>query len=201
MTLKLADLVSSQGVVRKSVTPKDQYIAQQAKKAYIATMCQPEAAFDLSFAAQIVNPKEKDAKMLNKRIKWQIDYSKGLQFVQLDTSTLLLIVFTNVFFANNQNLSSQISYVINLADASNKANIIYWSSKKCKRVTRSILASELYAMVYRFDSGAVIKMTVKKILSINLPIIICIDSKSLYNCLVKLSSTQKKRLMIDVMCL
>ena len=28
----------------------DQYIAQRARGAYIATVCQPEAAFDLSFA-------------------------------------------------------------------------------------------------------------------------------------------------------
>ena len=50
------------------MTPKDQYIAQRAREAYIATMSQPEAAFDLSFAAQIVKPKEKDAKALNKCI-------------------------------------------------------------------------------------------------------------------------------------
>ena len=63
------DLTSSRGKIRKAVTPKDQYIAQRARAAYIATMCQPEAAFDLSFAAQIVNPKEKDAKALNKCIQ------------------------------------------------------------------------------------------------------------------------------------
>ena len=202
VTLKPADLISSRGIVRKCVTPKDQYIAQRARGAYIATMCQPEAASDLSFAAQVVDPKEEDAKMLNKRLQWQIDHSdRGLQFVRLDTSTLQLIVFTDASFANNQNLSSQIGYVICLANASNRANIIHWSSKKCRRVTRSVLALELYAMVHGFDSGAVIKATVEKILSTTVPMTICTDSKSLYECLVKLGSTQEKRLMIDVMCL
>ena len=157
----------------------------------------------MSFAAQVVNPKEDDAKTLNKRLKWQIEhFDRGLRFVKLDITTLKLIVFTDASFANNPNLSSQIGYVLCLADASNKANIIHWSSVKCKRVTRSVLASELYAMAHGFDTGAVIKSTVEKILKIPLlPMIVCTDSKSLYDCLVKLGSTQEKRLMVDVMCL
>jgi len=30
---------------------------------------------------------------------------------------------------------------------------------------------------------------------------LCTDFKSLYNCLVRLGTTQEKRLMIDIMCL
>lgn len=56
VTLGLIDLTSSRGVVRKAVTPKDQYVAQRARGAYIATISQPEAAFDLSFAAQVSQP-------------------------------------------------------------------------------------------------------------------------------------------------
>ena len=86
-------------------------------------------------------------------------------------------------------------------DAINKVNIIHWLSTKCKRVMRSVLALELYGMAYRFDIRAVIKLTVNKILNINLLLIMCTDLKSLYNCLVRLSTTQEKRLIIDVMCL
>ena len=204
VTLKTPiDLVSSRGQIRMAVTPKDQYVAQRARGAYIATVSQPEAAFDLSFAAQVVNPNEDDTKALNKRLQWQIDHSdRGLYFTQLDITTLKLIVFTDSSFANNQDLSSQIGYVIVLADATNKANTIHWSSTKCKRVTRSVLASELYALAHGFDTGAVIKSTVEKILKLPvLPMIVCTDSKSLYECLVRLGTTQEKRLMVDLMCL
>jgi hypothetical protein len=63
------DLTSSKGQIRKMMTPKNQYVAQRARGAYIATMTQSEASFDLSLAAQITNPKEEDAKRLNKRLQ------------------------------------------------------------------------------------------------------------------------------------
>jgi hypothetical protein len=202
VALKEINITSSRGEVRQAVTPKDQYVAQRARGAYIATVCQPEASFDLSFAAQVINPKEDDAKKLNKRLQWQIDnQSRGLRFVPLDKNSLKLVVFTNSSFANNKDNTSQIGFVIAIADKNNNANIIHWSSIKCKRVTRSVLASELYGMAHGFDHGAVIKATIEKILQINLPLILCTDSKSLYECLVKLGTTQEKRLMVDLMCL
>jgi hypothetical protein len=56
-------------------------------------------------------------------------------------------------------------------------------------------------MVYGFDIGALIKATIKKILRIDLLMVIYTDLRLLYDCLVKLGTTQEKRLMIDVMCL
>jgi hypothetical protein len=201
ISTKAAISTGSRGTIR-TLTPKDQYVAQRARGAYVASVCQPEASFDLSFAAQVINPAEEDARALNKRLDWQIkNPGRGLKFVKLDVNTLQLLAFTDASFANNKDLSSQIGYVIVLSDATKKANIIHWSSVKCKRVTRSVLASELYGMAHGFDISAAIKSTVDKILQINTPLVLCTDSKSLYDCLVRLGTTQEKRLMIDVMCL
>ena len=112
------------------------------------------------------------------------------------------MIFTDASFANNKDLSSQIGYVIAITDRNGSANIVHWSSIKCKRVTRSVLASELYALAHGFDIGAAIKSTIQKILQLpQLPLVLCTDSKSLYECLVKLGTTQEKRLMVDLMCL
>jgi hypothetical protein len=72
-----------------------------------------------------------------------------------------LLIFTNSLFVNNKDFLLQIGYILVLADLLNKANIIYWSLVKCKRITKSILASELYTIAHGFNIGAVIKATVK----------------------------------------
>jgi hypothetical protein len=78
----------------------------------------------------------------------------------LDISSLSLLVFTNASFTNNKDLLLQISFVIILTDRNQSANILHWSLIKCKRVTRSVLASELYTLAYGFDIGAAIKLTI-----------------------------------------
>ncbi|KAI0996763.1 hypothetical protein K3495_g11423 [Podosphaera aphanis] len=170
------------------------YVQQRARGAYIATVSQPQAAFALSYAAQVTEPTSNDACFLNRCLLWQT-LGKGLNLVELDSS-----------FANNRDLTSQIGYVIVLADANNNANIIHWQSVKCRRVTRSVLASELYALSLGFDISATIKSTIDQIFSNTtldnkIPLIFCVDSKSLFDCLVKLGTTQEKRLMIDLHCL
>ena len=50
---------------------------------------------------------------------------KNLKFVKLDAKTLRIVIFTDLSFANNKNLLSQIDYIIILANARNNVNIIY----------------------------------------------------------------------------
>ena len=124
--LQPTDLINTRGTVKKLATPKDQYIAQRARGVYIAFLSQSKTSFDLSFAAQTINLKEKDARTLNRQLQWQIDnYARGLQFVQLNRESLKLIIFIDGSFANNSDLTSQIDYVICLTDATDKANIIH----------------------------------------------------------------------------
>ncbi|KAK1918681.1 hypothetical protein P3342_001730 [Pyrenophora teres f. teres] len=133
-------------------------------------------------------------KALNKRLKWQME--------NIDHGS----------FANNKDLSSQLGFVLVLVNESIDAdtftiqgNVIHYSSTKCKRVTRSVLASEIYGMVNGFDIGIAIATTLRMVtdrLGIpEIPLVVCTDSYSLYECLVKLGTTKEKRLMIDIMAL
>ena len=120
--------------------------------------------------------------------------------------------FVDGSFANNKDLSSQIGFEIFLTNETitddsfiMDDNLMHWSSTKCKRVLRSVLASEVYAMVHDVDMGIAIGSTVNMITAkreiVNIPIIVCTDSFSLYECLMKLGTTKEKRLMIGIMSL
>ena len=74
----------------------------------------------------MINLVKDNTKSLNKQLSWQIkNINRGLKFIKLDINTLQLLVFIDASFANNKDLSSQIGYVLILADAIKKANIIY----------------------------------------------------------------------------
>ncbi|KAM4061953.1 hypothetical protein HRG_013465 [Hirsutella rhossiliensis] len=189
------------------------YVEQRARGAYIASICQPEASFDYSIAAQSQDPTAEDFQALNKRIQWQIDNpQRGLRFVPIGLEAAKVFVFTDGSFANNKDLSSQIGFVIIIATETKSdesftihGNLIHWSSTKCKRVTRSVLASEIYGLASGFDLAYVITETINQITNRlglpQIPLVVCTDSYSLYECLVKLGTTTEKRLMIDIMAL
>ncbi len=176
-------------------------MTQRARDAYLASICQFETSFDLSLAAQSIEISSENIATLNKRLQWQIDnHIKELRYVSLDSTKFQLMIFKNSFFANNRDLFSQIDYVICLIN-SKYVNVVHWSSIKCKRVTRSVLAAELHALAYDFDLDAAFKATLFAILDRFVFFVLCIDSKSLYDCLIKFDMTQKKRFIINVMSL
>jgi hypothetical protein len=152
---------------------KTQYVEQRARGAHIASICQPEACFDLSSAAQHQEPTGEDIATLNRRIKWQIEHqSRGLTYVPLESATARLFVFVDGSFANNRDLTSQLGFAIILANEdataihernefSIRGNLIHYSSTKSKRVTRSVLASEIYGMVAGVDMAYAIATTLR----------------------------------------
>ncbi len=66
---------------------------------------------------------------------------------------------------------------------------------------RSVLVVELYAMIHDFDVDSVLKATLTKMFDVLILLTLVTDSKSLYDCLIRLRITVEKRLMIDVMTL
>jgi hypothetical protein len=107
----------NQGQKLEAATDRKTYIEQRARGAYIATTCQPMASFDLSVAAQIPDFSKNDIAKLNRRIEWQKqNVNLSLSFVSIDLNTMKLYAMVNASFANNQNLSSQIGYVIILGN-------------------------------------------------------------------------------------
>ena len=100
-----------------SINAKYSYMEQRARGVYIATTCQPEAAFDFSIAAKHQNPTQGNFDALNKRISWQIEnIDRGLKYISVNLATAKLFVFVDGSFANLEDLSSQLGYEIILAN-------------------------------------------------------------------------------------
>ena len=136
----------------------------------------------------------------------------GLLYVPINLPTAKLFIFVDGLFVNNKDFSSQLGYKIIIANEFTRendfiiyGNLIYQSLTKSKRVTRSVLALEIYRMVGGVDMAIAIRTTLKIItdrleLPV-IPIIVCTDLYSLYKCLVKLGTMKEKRLIIDIMAL
>lgn len=58
---------------------------------------------------------------------------------------------------------------------------------------------KLYGLFYDFDIRVIIQVILRKVFEAKVSLVFCIDSKFLYNCLVKLGNTHKKCLIIDIM--
>jgi predicted transcriptional regulator len=48
---------------------KEQYVTQRAREAYLTSICQSKASFDLSHAAQSIEITSDDINALNKRLQ------------------------------------------------------------------------------------------------------------------------------------
>ena len=86
-----------------------------------------------------------------------------------------------------------------------RGNLVYYNSTKSKRVTRSVLALEIYSMVRSVNIAIAINITIKMITNqlelLLMPIIIYTNSYLLYKCLVKLGTTKEKQLIINIIAI
>jgi phosphoribosyl-AMP cyclohydrolase len=56
-------------------------------------------------------------------------------------------------------------------------------------------------MAYSFNIGALVKSIINKVLEIELLLVVYMNSKSLYKCLIKLGTTREKHLIINIIYL
>ena len=123
---------------------------------------------------------------------------RGLKMKQLDAESLHLRVYSDSSFANNDDLTSQLGYVVLLCDKNDNGNVVSFSSHKSRRIVRSVLGGEVYAFADAFDVGYIIKRDLEIMLDRSIRLQMFTDSKSLFDIITKCGSTTQKRLLIDV---
>ncbi|PVH68341.1 hypothetical protein DL98DRAFT_554865 [Cadophora sp. DSE1049] len=102
-------------------------------------------------------------------------------------------------------MSLQIRFVLVIGSETKRStdftffkNVIYASFTKCKKVTRAVLASELYVIIAGVDMLifliTTINIVANKLGFPKLPTIVCTDSFFLYECIIKLGTIKEKQL-------
>lgn len=126
--------------------------------------------------------KGEDAKYLNQAITQLKDKTiAGLKYQTLDSKSAKLMVFSDTSFGSNNDSTSQLGYIITMTDEHGISNVLHYSSTKSRRVTRSVLAAELFVMKTAFYAAGMFKVTLEEMYNRKLDMVMCTDSKSLFD--------------------
>lgn len=190
----------------KPLPSDDVFKTLRSSRASLAwlTHTRPDINFEVNQLAQATeehwNHNKSDIiKSHNKLVQYLLTNSNfGLKFVSLRNKGLHLRVYCDASFAGNRDLTSQLGFIILLADEDNNCHILDFSSRKSDRVVRSIMSGEMYAFLRGFDRCFILRHDLELILQQQLNIYIFTDSKQVFDCITKSSPTTERRLMIDI---
>jgi hypothetical protein len=147
---------------------------------------------------KVAQANEENFKDLERLIADMKNHPLEMTFHGLDLSTVHLRVCSDSSFANNPDLTSQIGYTIFIVDDAGRANLVCRSSRKCRRVTRSVLAAELYALSAAYDMGYGLRHTLSTLLQRTVEMKHYVDSKTIWDSVTSLCKMEERRLSIDI---
>lgn len=179
-----------------------QFAHSRGQLAYVACGTRKDVSFAVAqlsgIPAERATPHE--AKELNKHISV---VKENVPFVipKLDSNSLQIVGCADADFANNNDAASQLGIAILLKDKGANASLIHYASRKCRRVTRSILSAEVHAFSTCYDYALTLSHDLTQILSRKIPALLYTDSKSLFDTITKLSTVCEKRSLIDIAAL
>ena len=178
----------------------ESFASYRGEAAYVSTCSRPDVTCAVNQLSQVkaTEATESHFKRLDNVFRRLKSDTYELQFGNVDLETAELHVFADASFACNKDFSSQLGYVVVIVDRDKNCSLIAWSSVKSKRVTRSVLAAELYSIAQAYDAGFAIRHCVSKLLQREVSLRVFTDSKTLFDSIVTLCSMTEKRLLIDI---
>ena len=181
----------------------ESFMTNRGKAAYLTSCTRPDVACAVNQLSQVKASlaTEEDFKRLDKVFQQLRNERVELLYGNVDLDTAEVFVFADAAFATNLDLSSQLGFIALLVDQDRNCSIITWSSTKCRRVTRSVLAAELYALASGYDMGYAIAHTFSIILGRKVDLRVFTDSRTLFDSIITFCSMTEKRLLIDIACL
>ncbi|CDF36780.1 unnamed protein product [Chondrus crispus] len=164
------------------------------------THTRPDIACYVNKAAQVTEKafESRHIEAFNRCIKYLKREPLQLSFDPLNIETLQIRVYADAAFGTNLDCTSQLGYVIMLFDANNAAHIIDFSSKKSRRVVRSIMGGEIFALADGFDRAFMLGHDLERMYDRKIPLYVLTDSKQVFDTITKASKTTERRLLIDI---
>ena len=123
---------------------------------------------------------------------------RSLNYRKLDLKTLHLRSYSDSSFADNSDLTTQLGHIVFLCDNEDNCSILHYSSIKSRRVVRSCLGGEAYALADALDITIAVRTDLEAMLNCTIPIKIYTDNKSLFDVVTRNSVTTEKRLMLNI---
>jgi len=124
----------------------------------------------------------------------------GLKYRYIPPELMEVVVCIDGAFATNHDKTSQLGFIVMLRNKEDgTVNVIHYASYKSKRVCKSVLAAELFAMVDGYDVGFSIRHALETCTGISkINLSIYTDSQTLYGLCISLRNTTERRLQIDL---
>lgn len=126
---------------------------------------------------------------------------QGIGFVKSDMVTMRIVVISVASFAKVPGLKSRLAYTILMADKERCANNINYSSCRCHRVSRMVMAAEVHALIHAVEIGMLMKEILGELMNWEIKMEAYVESRTLFKVIAKNSSTAEHCLQIDVFSL
>ena len=166
---------------------------------YISTCTRPYVSYISARLSHLSvdEPSKENISLLNRAIG-KLQKPLSIRIPKLDLQSSYVARYSDAIFANNDDLTSQLGFLIFIKDKYDNAAITHYGSLKCRRITRSILGAEVYAFSHFLDYTLAIAHDMSLMIVRNIKTAMFTDSKSLFDTITKLSTVSEKRLFIDI---
>lgn len=125
----------------------------------------------------------------------------GPKFFPLYLDSIFCAVFFSAGFDTNAACSSQLSFITVMMDNRQRANTVYYGSLISKRITRSIMAAELFTIVHGFDVSSTIRLAINAIHNQNVLLTLYTDTKAYSIACQKFCKLLKSDCSLTSLCL
>jgi hypothetical protein len=159
-----------------------------------------DLAVNVARMAQVTETSYQHADVLyhNRTVRDALQNKCHVVMTRVDLQSATLVVYCDASFATNRDCTSQLAFVIFLRSDDGNCALLDAASKKCPRVTRSVMGAELLAISFGFDRAYILQATLKTVLRRTVPILVLTGSMQIFHAVTRLSQMSEKRLLIDV---